>query len=493
MTILLRLAWRNVTLNVNRSLLAILAMALAAAILTGATAMPTGYTTGAYARYRVLFGADILVFPGEFRFTHAGSDPALVCDWPTLAAPPELTFFYPNIIAEGQLRRLEERRLGLPLDGLLVRAAAVPGVAAVTPRLIWPALRVVADDETGAVIGLRPVRLIGRYLEGGGAEALATLVPGVTGTRSYGRSLTVADAGSRVALVNVYAPQPETKVGDQLDLLLPALAGYWQGAPSFDFSRVNELELLAVGRYQAPTELLPADRTIPGFGVPGMSGADELPAPVIQFYWSGEDVFVPASTWLALFEEVNGEPLQAVPAFGVTVDDMLQSKLVAAELQRALPGVTVITVPEAAGGMLTRRGQALAAWDATRYIVALCWLVAGLLLAGNMHVLALQRRRELGVLKAIGASGLELFILLLTEALVFGLVGATVGFVCMRLVWVGLLAFTTASFSQIALETLRVGARILSWTVGVSLAFGIWPALRATRESTIVVLGQTEA
>lgn len=142
-------------------------------------------------------------------------------------------------------------------------------------------------------------------------------------------------------------------------------------------------------------------------------------------------------------------------------------------LQAALPGV-----------VLDQLWQSLA--FAERLLRGLSWLILGLGLAGLLAVMLAglgERRRELAILRALGAGLPQIAALLLLESLFLGLLGAGGG----------LLLLTAASFAAgpwlaanagIVLHSLSPGREelgLLAAIVATCLLAGLLPAWRASR------------
>jgi putative ABC transport system permease protein len=107
-----------------------------------------------------------------------------------------------------------------------------------------------------------------------------------------------------------------------------------------------------------------------------------------------------------------------------------------------------------------------------------CANVANLLLAN-----AVAREREIALRSALGAGRFRLMRQLISESILLGLVGATVG---LLLAWGGLVALRAIAPANLPrLDELSIDGRVLAFTLGVAILtgilFGLVPALQATR------------
>lgn len=122
-------------------------------------------------------------------------------------------------------------------------------------------------------------------------------------------------------------------------------------------------------------------------------------------------------------------------------------------------------------------------------IAGIALIVAGVGIANTMLMSITERTKEIGIMKAIGASNGNIVMIFLTEAALLGLIGGIVGDV----LGVGLseilgiilrnygLAFTT----KVTPELLTIG---LAFSVGVGVLFGFLPARKAARMSPMEAL-----
>jgi putative ABC transport system permease protein len=128
------------------------------------------------------------------------------------------------------------------------------------------------------------------------------------------------------------------------------------------------------------------------------------PLQVVGVYATGNDfgdnhVFVPLETFRRIFKP--GDKLSKIR---VTVDTVANVEAVAADLKR-IPGVDVVTAADQVSTAKTTLGTMTAA---TLYGSVLLFIIGGVLVVFVMVLTTRERIREIGTLKAIGASNLEI-------------------------------------------------------------------------------------
>jgi ABC-type lipoprotein release transport system permease subunit len=125
---------------------------------------------------------------------------------------------------------------------------------------------------------------------------------------------------------------------------------------------------------------------------------------VVGVYATGNDfgdnhVFVPLETFRRIFKP--GDKLSKIR---VTVDSVANVEAVAGDLKR-IPGVDVVTAAEQVSTAKTTLGTMTAA---TLYGSLLLFVIGGVLVVFVMVLTTRERIREIGTLKALGASNLEI-------------------------------------------------------------------------------------
>ena len=155
---------------------------------------------------------------------------------------------------------------------------------------------------------------------------------------------------------------------------------------------------------------------------------------------------------------------------------------IAYQIQQAIPGAQVTTIYQVAdteGKILNRVGILMG-------VLALAALLAaGLAVASMMLATALERRREIGLFKSLGATDARVAALLLLEAGVLGLVGGIAGYLLGSvLAWrVALVVFGVPAGVHLVMLPVCLGLAL-----AVTLAGSVFPLGRALKVSPAVVL-----
>ena len=129
----------------------------------------------------------------------------------------------------------------------------------------------------------------------------------------------------------------------------------------------------------------------------------------------------------------------------------------------------------------------------------LAMLVGGFIVYNTMTFAVLQRRALLGTLRMLGVTRSQMFLLVLTEALVLALIGAVIGMLVGIAVGAGLVQLVTRTINdiyfQLSVRSLHVDPlSLLKGTglgLGVTLLAAMGPALEAARSQPRDVLRRT--
>jgi putative ABC transport system permease protein len=121
----------------------------------------------------------------------------------------------------------------------------------------------------------------------------------------------------------------------------------------------------------------------------------------------------------------------------------------------------------------------------TRAVILVGLVITFLVVLLSMYTVVLERTREIGILKALGASRWTIVGLLLREALVIAAVGAVLGV---------LASYGVEQAVRVLRPTLRIDVTLLWTAQGVALALGgcvlgsVYPALRAAAADPVSAL-----
>jgi hypothetical protein len=488
------MAIRNVGRNWNRTGMIILGMMAASALMTLTLAFASGYPDVVHLSYRRMVGADILVYPNRFIFSGpAGSDVwerrALAPDHPT-----DALFFHPEL-ASGYLSPASAPPPLFDTSELPAALLGLSGVGRVEPARLMRAYLVV-EEGPGREPGRVPVIVRGRDIE---LDRSYWDIPSIV---THGRYFNETQEQAWVALANSRGLGVRLRPGERLVLEVPLVRGFaTDGSPVLDHTDPRTYYFLVYGVF---------DLSLGDVPLQGLEDQDLVgPPPRVSVGIDSPEVWIPSGTFDLIYEEVSGGPFRYCAQLGVLVESMFHAKAVAAALAEALPDCSVLTVPQevglsgltyvaafdpSTGGVKVTRIQnsrPVAAVDIKAELAVLAFVVAGLLVVANMFILVSQRRREIGILKAVGASSRDIFVLILTESLGYSLVGSLIGFTAVRLVTLLGLAFSSVTLLEGALLTLGSAALVIGLTVGTALVFGFVPAWAAARTPSVTLLSSS--
>jgi len=119
-------------------------------------------------------------------------------------------------------------------------------------------------------------------------------------------------------------------------------------------------------------------------------------------------------------------------------------------------------------------------------IAAISLVVGGIGIANSMFTSVLERTREIGVMKAIGARNSEILGIFIGEAAIIGLIGGIIG------VSLGLLVSyfikLGASLGGVEINiiyNLNVIIFALVFSMVIGIISGLWPAVQASRQKPV--------
>ena len=173
-----------------------------------------------------------------------------------------------------------------------------------------------------------------------------------------------------------------------------------------------------------------------------------------------------------------------ITTIAVQVKDVKQIATVSKELE-TVPDIQVVTMAQVTGTIMNLVGTARSLLLSV-IVVAVIISAAGI--SNTLLMSVNERTREIGMMKAIGASGYHISMLLITETLILTILGGIIGIIG-SLAGAGLIeSFVRGiipyapSGAFISFDPVLAGTCLL-FSVALGLACGIWPAWKSARLS----------
>jgi len=128
-------------------------------------------------------------------------------------------------------------------------------------------------------------------------------------------------------------------------------------------------------------------------------------------------------------------------------------------------------------------------------IAAISLLVGGIGIMNTMYTAVLERRKEIGIMKAIGARNSTIFTLFFIESGFLGMVGGIIGIILGLILAYGLAAIGRLTLGSELIQAsvspgLIIGALMFSFVIGT--IFGVLPAVQASKLNPVDSLRETK-
>jgi putative ABC transport system permease protein len=221
-------------------------------------------------------------------------------------------------------------------------------------------------------------------------------------------------------------------------------------------------------------------------------------AQVIGFIAAEDDASAQALDNLVLTDIATAQELVGQPGRISRIDMILPEGYEIARIEALLPPGALITTPAAQNGALQ---QMTAAFELNLQALSLLALVVGLFLIYNTVTFSVvQRRPIIAILRALGASRRQIFLLILSEALLLSVIGVALGLalgILFGRAAVGLVAQTISDL-YFAVDVQRVTVPTLTLLKGAligilaSAAAALVPSFDATRTPPVGTLRRSD-
>jgi putative ABC transport system permease protein len=194
---------------------------------------------------------------------------------------------------------------------------------------------------------------------------------------------------------------------------------------------------------------------------------------------SGDEVVMLPYTWCrVLFGETRDDYVMALPTSGTDVDDAIGDlRLTLRSMRKIPPGKEDDFAVSTQESLLDTYKQLTGTiYWVMRIVASIALLVSGVGIMNIMFVVVMERTREIGLRKAVGAPRMAIAGQFLVEAVVLTLLGGVVGIALGYLICIVVSAATPLPAS------VPVWAVPFSLAIccGVGIFFGFYPALRAS-------------
>ena len=443
-------------------------MGVAAAVLTSGLSLSQGIVRFAHFDYRNYYGGDIIVFSPGFvgaAPVNEESGQAIVRRVLNDSGFNPLLKLYPDFRVDGYLAEEAWQYQVLSSDWELPDPQA--GIAEVTPYRVMPA----AIQSTAVELKRSPV------------DIRPYIIEGVEPTLSL--------TGEIKAVVNAYG-SPAVNVGDVLQVAVPTFELNLNGVPYVDYGQPSVLyNVRVVGKVAWPTRELT-------MGIDGAILSE-------QGYVHMPELYLTESSWQEIWHEQSGGINYPLLSVSLRVTDLSQLNVIASKLEKRYPELAIFTVPRVAQHVerynLLDRFYTIPTelWQSFESVQPyaprefglissiLLYLNAGMLLASQMLANVAARRKEIGILKALGSRRAEVVMMVLTEAVALAMIGAVVGFGIVRLAGIHQAITNGIRVSSILFTTFKELLTVTALTTMVSLLFGAIPAWRVARLTVMEV------
>jgi putative ABC transport system permease protein len=192
---------------------------------------------------------------------------------------------------------------------------------------------------------------------------------------------------------------------------------------------------------------------------------------------AGSGIVLPYTTFYNDFAPGNLDSLLVYPADPSQADAV--GKAAVAALQHIHGERAQYSVQNAQGLVGAFNGTLEIVAAGLSAIGGVALVVAGIGIMNIMLVSVTERTREIGIRKAIGANRKNIILQFLMEAIVLALIGGGIGMALGLLVTVGAASLISKQLGDLIIPYLLIICIALSFSIGVGVIFGTYPAIRA--------------
>jgi len=395
----IRLAIIETKRNSTRTVIAVLAAALAALTVILLRFIPQGYAVGMALPERSYVGGDILVFPGFAPISSAQTSQFKWRPWPGSDWQSQFLYFFPNAPNRGYLvaESGPQWRAMDPSD-VVDKLKRVPGIASISLYRSLQCLVKLDKSEVPAILrgwevndesgySFNTFMQLGRPLDKKDDELLKALVPSQVKPFDKIKPQSQFQVFIPKPLVQVMAPDKSSKENS-----------FTQIGVNWDLGKIYTLT--AVGGYKVEVgQEVDEERSL--------NSPDGLV--MVPVYWERPEILVPMGTFENLIRELGGSSLsiEQFPVYQIAIKVSKMSKLKECVnlIRESLgTGYGIYSVPELLAAKESYSNQPVILPDTQNLFIWLIFMLSGIIVCGNIYVLLSQQRRKIGLLRVVGAT-----------------------------------------------------------------------------------------
>lgn len=484
-------AWRNLA----RSFLAIISMGFASAFLAYVLTLGRGYSQGAGQPLRQMLGGEISVYQQKLVSELPSNPTDFEFSIETLNPFTDLSFFYTGYEQKGYMTGSSmDDENWLHLEQQLLDQPSISGV--------YPVYRLPAYQQfissSGESSIVSKTSLYGKdpNQENSSERSLASFI-------ASGRWFEGSDDHKLVAVISTNQDLPTgvggKEVGDTMQIEIPRIVQTDEGM-DIDWLNTVSYEFEIIGSVALHTR----DVDFVSLGVLCTE----------QIFGYHNDVYIPISTWNDIWAMASNEQAFIPGEYVLQVGSLTYLEDIIYTLREQFPDVQINSVPVLNEWMLNQfliepdqafsrvpisrlnalketqqvNTQGVIVADLRMPIVTLVLFNAALLLTANILILIIERKREMAILKSIGAKKADIVTMIMSEAVLITFLGASSGYLIVSIPNILNQFSNSVSGLQIIWSFLVNSAYVLTITCSCAALFAFIPGLQIASKSVMEVL-----
>ncbi|HHY18010.1 MAG TPA: ABC transporter permease [Firmicutes bacterium] len=481
-----KLAMAEVRRNPTRTLVAVIASALAAMIVILLRVIPEGYNIGVAMPERTFSGGDIIIFPAQAPLSSSDNRRLVWRNWHGRDWQSHLLYYFPETNSRGYFtgETCAGWRSMVPGE-IFDKVKDIPNVKSISAYRSLPCVVRIGNQQIPAVLrgfdleteySIDSHVALGDPLDSENAENHRALVP--LQARGFG-DITPGNI--------IFISVPKTVIAESMSpygkpLLHTGIT--WDEAKEYSFT--------VAGGYQIQVDEKPDLEA--AIDSPG-------PPPMVPVFWIRPEVIISMDVFERIIEDLDpileDKYLESFnmnfPSYQIalTVDRMSQLRQTTHLVRETLGSdYGVYPVPEALTYAARSRNHVVMPPNLHSVFSTLIIGFASVVVAGNIYIVVVQQKRKIGLLRVVGATSSNIKEYVLTLVAYVSAIGTLSGAVAGNFLYVVTLLGSDLSIKEWFAQALGDLSIIMGLSVGISTAIGLGIASWASRLSCSEVLSR---